>query len=221
MQISRKDFIKVSVAGLATVVGLSTKSLADAKQENEKRYGMVIDLRRCMGCHACSVACKTEYKVPLGVYKSWVIENERGEFPDVKRNFLPVLCNHCHNSPCTKVCPTKATFKNADGVVVQNDKDCIGCKYCIQACPYERKFYNKKTKVANKCDFCKHRLDQGVLPSCVNTCNSDARIFGDLNDVNSEISKLIRNNNVFVLKGNLGTNPHVYYIGIDGLMLNN
>jgi len=180
-----------------------------------RRFGMVIDLRKCFGCHACSVACKSEFDVPLGYWKSWVMTSERGEYPAVQRNFVPVLCNHCDEPPCTDVCPTGATYKRDDGIVMQEDERCIGCGYCIQACPYKAKFKHPTGKVANKCDFCVDRVDQGLLPSCVNTCNARARIFGDLNDPESDISKVLRKNSVQTLRPEFGTEPRVFYIGLD------
>ncbi len=176
---------------------------------------MVIDLRRCFGCHACSVACKAEQDVPLGYFKSWVVVSEKGTFPDVKRDFVPVLCNHCDRPPCVEACPTKATRQRRDGIVTQDDNLCIGCKYCMQACPYAVKYSDPVLETAQKCDFCLHRVEQGMLPACVNTCNARARIFGDLNDPDSAVSRLIATNAVQTLRPAMGTDPHVFYIGLD------
>jgi tetrathionate reductase subunit B len=140
---------------------------------------------------------------------------ERGEYPQVQRNFLPLLCNQCDNPPCVDVCPSGATYRREDGIVMQVDEKCIGCKACIQGCPYRVKFVNPETKTAQKCDFCVHRVDQGIVPSCVNTCNARARIFGDLNNPDSEISKVIQENKVQSLRTELGTEPRVFYIGLD------
>ncbi len=179
------------------------------------RYGMVIDLRRCFGCHACSVACKAEQDVPLGYFKSWVQVTEKGRYPHVRRQFLPVLCNHCDRPACVEVCPTKATRQRRDGMVTIDDETCIGCKYCIQACPYGARYSDPRTKTAQKCDFCLHRVEQGMLPACVNTCNARARVFGDLNDPDSAISRLIAGNPVQILRPQMGTEPHVFYIAFD------
>jgi len=176
---------------------------------------MVVDLRRCYGCHACSVACKAEQDVPLGYFKSWVIVSEKGRYPNVQRNFVPVLCNQCNKPPCVALCPTGATKQHENGIVTQDASVCIGCKYCIQACPYGARYADPKTKTVQKCDFCLHRIEQGMLPACVNTCNARARVFGDLNDPNSAVSQLIASNAVQTLRRAMGTEPRVFYIGLD------
>ncbi len=216
ISINRRNFIKgISVA---TAVGAGAAALpkaAGAARANP-HYGMLIDLRRCIGCHACSVACKAEFDVPLGKTRSWVEYVEKGRYPHVSRSFLPRLCNHCTHPPCVPVCPTEATWKREeDGIVVVDPDTCIGCKYCIQACPYDARFLNPVTGVADKCDFCLHRVSQGLAPACVETCIGRARIFGDLNDPDSEISKMIASNPVSVLRPEKGTEPNVYYIAAD------
>lgn len=179
------------------------------------RYGMLIDLRRCIGCHACSVACKAEFDVPLGVYRSWVEYAEKGDFPNVRRSFLPRLCNHCNHPPCVSVCRTGATWKREEDGVVVDPAICIGCKYCIQACPYDARFINPETGAADECDFCLRRVEKGLVPSCVNTCLGRARIFGDLNDPDSEIAVQVASNPVTVLRPEQGTEPNVFYIDLD------
>ncbi|MBI4743924.1 MAG: 4Fe-4S dicluster domain-containing protein [Actinobacteria bacterium] len=178
----------------------------------EKRYAMVLDLRRCIGCHACHVACKSENEVPFGVFRTHVRYYERGEYPDTKLYFLPVLCNHCKHPACVRVCPTGASWKRDDGIVLVDYDKCIGCKYCMAACPYGVRFIHPEKQVADKCTFCVHRVDAGIAPSCVNTCIGRARIFGDMNDPNSEVAKLIATNPVTVLKPEKGTYPTVFYI---------
>ena len=205
--------IATSVLGARTI---KTNGKDKGKKGRKVQYGMVIDVRKCIGCHACTVACKSEFDVPLGVNRTWVEYVEKGTYPNVGRSFLPRLCNHCSEPPCVHVCPTNATYKRAqDGIVVIDDGLCIGCKYCILACPYDARFLNPVTKIADKCDFCIHRVSQGLDPACVNTCVSGARIFGDLADSDSIVSKLIARNRVTVLRREMGTQPNVYYIAAD------
>ncbi len=224
----RREFLKsaggVAVGAVAGAVALSQAQGVGAKgsqliatsNTNRVQYGMLIDLRRCIGCHSCSVACKAEADVPLGVARSWVEYTEKGEYPNTGRSFLPRLCNHCSDPDCVRVCPTGATYKRPqDGIVVVDQGVCIGCLYCAQACPYGARFLNPVTRFADKCDLCIHRVSKGLVPSCVNTCQGRARVFGDINDVTSEIHKLIAKHPVSVLREHIGTGPNVYYIGLD------
>ena len=215
MKLSRRNLMKGmatgAMAAAATDVGMARADTVG----RAPRYGMVIDLRKCFGCHACSVACKAEQDVSLGYFKSWVIVSERGDFPNVRRQFLPVLCNQCANPPCVDGCPTGATWQRADGIVMQDEETCIGCSYCVLACPYDVKYLDPRTKTAQKCDFCVHRVEQGLLPACVSTCNGEARVFGDLNDPHSQVSRMIRKFKVQPLLKHMGTDPRVFYIDID------
>lgn len=213
--VCRRRFIaKTALAGVgAGVILAKRKAQAVTKAVKGKRYGMVIDLRRCIGCHACTVACKSEFNVPLGVWRAWVIVKEDGEYPHSRRSFTPKLCNNCRNSPCIKICPTGASYYNEDDISSIDEQKCIGCKLCVQTCPYKQRFINPDKKTADKCTLCMHRVRKGLVPSCVNTCVGRARIFGDFNDPDSEVSELVRNNKVSVLKPELGTKPQVYYIG--------
>jgi len=179
------------------------------------RWGMVVDLRRCIGCHACSVACKAENEVPVGVYRAWVKYVDKGAYPNVTRQFLPRLCNHCKSPSCVRVCPTKATYKRGDGAVVVDNGLCIGCRSCMTACPYDARFINPVTDTADKCTFCVHRIEKGLLPACVQSCLGRARIFGDLNDPKSEISLYVAKNPVKQLKPSTGNDPSVFYIGLE------
>jgi tetrathionate reductase subunit B len=219
MSISRRKFLKGAGLAGAAAATVTVPGCTGVRKTNKPgdgpRYGMVIDLRRCFGCHACSIACKAEQDVPLGRFKCWVNVSERGNYPNVRRDFLPVLCNHCDNPPCVSVCPSGATYQREDGIVMQDDEVCIGCKYCIQACPYGVRYSDPDKKSAEKCDFCVHRLDQGVLPACVNTCNARARVFGDLNDPDSAVSRLLASTPVQSLRPAMGTDPRVFYIGLD------
>ncbi len=216
--VDRRTFLRGTAAAVAVGVGAAagSNSARAAVTARTPRYGMLIDLRKCMGCHACSVACKAEFDVPLGNFRSWVEYVEKGTYPNVSRHFVPRLCNHCNHPPCVSVCPTGATWKRKeDGIVVVDPDICIGCKYCIQACPYDARFLNPVTGVADKCDFCLHRVSKGLEPSCVQTCIGRARIFGDLNDPESEISRLVATNPVTVLRPEQGTEPNVFYIDLD------
>ncbi|MDH5355136.1 MAG: 4Fe-4S dicluster domain-containing protein [Gammaproteobacteria bacterium] len=215
---TRRDFLhKLGVSAAATAVaGTQPLTAHAAVRKRNIQYAMLIDTRRCTGCHACSVACKAEYDVPLGVNRSWVEYVEKGDYPNVTRNFLPRLCNHCDHPDCVSVCPTGATYKREeDGVVVIDEDVCIGCGYCIQACPYDMRFLNPVTGTAEKCDFCEHLVSKGIQPACVETCIGSARIFGDINDPTSEIAQMIATNPVSVLRPDKGTEPNVYYIAAD------
>ena len=219
-KLSRRAFFagSAAAAGAAGATALATGDGAKAATGTARktRYAMVIDARRCYGVQACTVACKAEYKVPLGENRSWVEEVEKGNYPATSRSFLPRLCNHCDEPACVPVCPTGATWKREeDGIVVIDKNICIGCKYCVQACPYDMRFVNEDTGTADKGDFCIHRVSQGLNPACVEACPSRARIFGDLNDPESEVSKLVAENPVTVLRPEKGTQPNVYYIGAD------
>ncbi|RZI40422.1 4Fe-4S dicluster domain-containing protein [Herbaspirillum sp. HC18] len=202
---------------------LRVSSVETRGKEGVKRYAMVIDLRRCIGCDACMVACKAEFDVPLGVFRTWVPYKVVGKYPNVKKQFMPRLCNHCDNPPCVRACPVGATYKVEDGgFVLQHYDRCIGCKACMASCPYNARFmlpksrtYTDITSVVDKCTFCHHRVTQGLAPACVQTCIGRARIFGDINDPKSEVSKLVANMPTQVLRPEEGTKPHVFYIGLD------
>jgi len=184
----------------------------------QKRYAMVIDLRRCIGCHSCTVTCKMENNVPDGYYRSWVLEADKGNYPNVTRVKLPRLCNQCEKASCEQVCPTGATYYNNDGIVSIDKDKCIGCRYCVAACPYDARYLHPEKGTVDKCDFCISRVKEGLLPACVSTCVSHARYFGDLNDPNSEVSQLLSKHPYQTLRPDLGTNPNVYYIGLDEAM---
>jgi Fe-S-cluster-containing dehydrogenase component/formate-dependent nitrite reductase membrane component NrfD len=179
------------------------------------RYGFVIDQRACIGCHACTVACKSENEVPLGVFRTWVKYVEKGAFPNSRRHFLVERCNHCENAPCVQICPTAALFKRPDGIVDFDKDRCIGCKACMQACPYDAIYIDPETNTAAKCHFCAHRLDVGLQPACVQVCPEEAIIFGDLDDPTSRISQLVGREPVQVRRPEQGTKPKLFYIGAD------
>lgn len=181
-------------------------------------YGFVIDNRACIGCHACSTACKSENSVPLGVSRTWVKYTETGTYPDTQRHFQVTRCNHCANPPCVRICPTQAMYQRDDGIV-EFDKDaCIGCKACMQACPYDAIHVDPETHTASKCHFCAHRTDLGLEPACAVVCPTHAILAGDLDDPTSEISRVVAREKVSVRKPEQGTAPKVFYI--DGSAVN-
>jgi tetrathionate reductase subunit B len=183
----RRGFLRAAGASLAgSIAGLfgSTESAlaAPPAEGSPKRLGMVIDLERCIGCHACTAACKAENHVPLGVFRDWVEEHVLGEYPHATPYFLPKLCNQCTDPGCLRACPTGAIFMRSDGIVDINHDICIGCRACNQACPYGATFMDPVRGTADKCNFCAHRVDQELRPACVDVCPTQCRIFGDLND---------------------------------------
>jgi Fe-S-cluster-containing dehydrogenase component/formate-dependent nitrite reductase membrane component NrfD len=179
------------------------------------RYGFVIDNRKCIGCHACTVACKSEHDVPIGVNRTWVKQVETGEFPDVRRSFHVMRCNHCADAPCTEICPTSALYTRDDGIVDFDNRRCIGCKGCMQACPYDALYIDPDSHTAAKCNFCSHRVDRGLQPACVVACPEQAIIAGDVMDAGSFISQLLATQPVQVRRPEKGTLPSLYYIDGD------
>ncbi len=219
------------------------------------KYGMVIDLHKCSGCAACTIACKNENNVPDGIKWADFVTETKGNFPNVTFDFIPTLCNHCDDAPCVEACPVdpKAIFKNDSGMTLNSAERCIGCQACVGACPYgvvsfnadephefwqdeEGKevtekaggtvipYYNpnrartwdgkgiRPKRVVEKCSFCDHRVTAGKNTYCSEACPAKARIFGDLDDPNSEVSKLLKEHDSFRLQEDLGTEPRVYYI---------
>ncbi|NNE74744.1 MAG: polysulfide reductase NrfD [Acidimicrobiales bacterium] len=179
------------------------------------RLGFLLDSDSCIGCHACTVACKSEHDVPLGVNRTWVKYIETGQFPNTARKFNVMRCNQCDDAPCMKICPTNALFRADNGVVDFQDDDCIGCKSCMNACPYDALYINPETNTAHKCNMCNHRLEVGLEPSCQIVCPTEAIKIGDLDDPNSEISRIIARDDVAVRAPEQNTKPKVYYRGAD------
>lgn len=179
------------------------------------KYGFVIDNRKCIGCHACTVACKSEHDVPIGVNRTWVKQTEKGEFPNTRRIFSVSRCNHCTDAPCVEICPVEALFVRDDGIVDFNNDRCIGCKSCMQACPYDALYIDPETHTAAKCNYCAHRVDVGLEPACVNVCPEHAIISGDMENPDTEIAQLLSREQVTVRKPEKGTKPNVFYIDGD------
>jgi Fe-S-cluster-containing dehydrogenase component/formate-dependent nitrite reductase membrane component NrfD len=183
-------------------------------------YGFIIDNRKCIGCHACTVACKAEHEVPVGVNRTWVKYIEKGEFPNTRRLFSVMRCNHCDDAPCVEICPTKALFTRPDGIVDFDNRRCIGCKACMQACPYDALYINPDTHTAAKCNYCAHRVDIGLEPACVIVCPEQAIVSGDVDDPSSAISRLLAREEVTARKTEKGTYPKLFYIDGDEVSLN-
>jgi Fe-S-cluster-containing dehydrogenase component/formate-dependent nitrite reductase membrane component NrfD len=178
-------------------------------------YGFAIDLRKCIGCHACTIACKAEHQIPIGVNRCWVKTVEKGVFPATRRFFFPVLCNQCDEAPCARICPTNALFKRRDGIVDLHGDACIGCRACMVACPYDQLFIDPDTRTAEKCNFCANRVENELLPACVSVCPTECRIFGDLDDPESEVARIRQLDTAAVRKPEKGTIPKVFYLGAE------
>ena len=186
---------------------------------SEQRLGMAIDLALCIGCNACAVACKMENGVGLGHFNTWVESWDVDRDGDVRRASVPKLCNHCANPACVSVCPTGASYVDADGSVQIDTGKCIGCKYCMAACPYGVRYLVEETGDVHKCTFCHHRSSNGLLPACVGTCVTKARVFGDLNDPDSDVSKLLAEaGGGEVLLADMGMESSVRYVDLEETM---
>lgn len=201
------------------------------------KLGMVINLDRCIGCHTCANACKMQNNVPMGML--WnrvltegcdVVDGAVGTYPNLSRTYLPIACQHCENAPCQKVCPTGATYTDEVGRVLVDYDKCIGCRMCMAACPYNARVFNwnepvrdpdfnygdarvpvRPKGVMEKCTLCKERTDDGQEPMCVVCCPTKARIYGDLEDPESDVSRTIKESNAYVLLEDRGTDPKVHY----------
>jgi len=197
-------------AGFPPMTASSQPSEA-AGHDKPVKWGKVIDNERCIACHACTIACKQEHLVPLGVTRTYVKQVEVGAFPDVRRHFQVTRCNQCDEPPCVEACPVTAMFQRPDGIVDFDREICIGCKACIAACPYDAIYINPENHSAEKCNFCAHRVDQGLTPACVAVCPTQAIIIGDLRDPESSVSRIVARDKVDVRKPEKDTRPKLFY----------
>jgi tetrathionate reductase subunit B len=200
-------------------------------------WGYSIDTSKCIGCNACVRACRAENNVPEGVFRTWVERyrvDQKGEvhvdaatdgdfvFEEAdsdlvveKAFFVPKICNHCSKSVCNQVCPVGASYKTKDGVVLVDEERCIGCGYCVQACPYGTRFINPTNHISDKCTLCYHRITRGESTACVQACPTGTRLFGNLKDPNSELSMILKQRNYRLLRPEMGTHPKCYYLELD------
>ena len=216
---------------------LNAAEKAPAYDWEKYLYAFVVDTTKCIGCGRCVAACKAENNVPGGKYRTWVeryiiteshkvlvdspngaingFENKNIDERIAKAFFVPKLCNQCAKPVCVQVCPVGATYRTKDGVVLVDAKHCVGCGYCVQSCPYGVRFINPRTHTADKCTWCYQRITKGLKPACVQACPREARLFGNLKDPDSRIKQIIDRERLGVLKPAEGTEPQVYYLGLD------
>jgi Fe-S-cluster-containing dehydrogenase component len=177
-----------------------------------KRYGMAVDTRRCVGCNACVISCKTENAVPLGGFRDWIVQEVHGTFPDLSMQIRSERCNQCDEAPCVDACPTGASHVGEGGVVLVTRRKCTGCKACIASCPYGARYVDPEGGFVDKCTFCLHRVKRGVEPACVTTCPTRSLTFGDLADPQSAVARLVATRRADVVKPEAGTEPQVFFL---------
>lgn len=180
--------------------------------DKKKRYALVVDSRKCINCKACVVACKAENGVPVGKFRNWITEERRGTYPHLLATFDPEQCEHCQNPSCVRVCPTGASWQREDGIVLVKFDDCIGCRYCMIACPYNARYFREDEGVVDKCTFCVQRVDKGKIPACVETCPSKVRLFGDLDDPDGALAQMLMTRRYLTKKSETGNGPQLYYL---------
>lgn len=234
-------FSTISVLNkIKNVSAQANNNSSDYNWEDHK-WGFIVDTTICIGCGRCVKACNIENNVPSSSHytRTWIeryVIDEEGEvyvdspnlgqdgFDNTKEHyenvninksfFVPKLCNHCENPPCVQVCPVGATYVTKDGVILIDKEYCIGCGYCIQTCPYKARYLNHKLGIADKCTWCYHRITKGFKTACVEVCPTGARIIGDLNDHESELSRVLKKKRTNILKAEYGTEPNVFYVGL-------
>jgi Fe-S-cluster-containing dehydrogenase component len=219
-------------------VAAGTPEISPNYSRPEHWWGMLVDIDKCIGCGNCVRACAAENSVPDGYFRTWVeryhVAGWQQETPQVdspnggkngfppskavggKNFFVPKMCNHCEDSPCTQVCPVGATFRSIDGVVLVDEKYCLGCRYCIQACPYGCRFLHPAKHTAEKCSLCYHRITKGLTTACCESCPTGARQLADLKNPKDPIHEYLKTHSVQVLKPHLATGAKVYYHDLDG-----
>ncbi len=175
------------------------------------RYAMTMDTKLCVGCADCVVACQTENNVPEGYCRDWIVENVDGTYPLLDLEIRSERCNHCADTPCVRTCPTGASHVIEGGIVKVTHEECIGCGACIESCPYDARYFHPDGYV-DKCTFCDHRVAAGDVTACVSVCPTHALTFGDLDDSESEISKLLATRKWKVNAEEAGTKPQVYFL---------
>ena len=243
--VSRREFMQRSghaIAGAAVIAlvlpeEMATSATGEGYDWNRHRWVYLIDTTKCIGCGSCARACRAENSVPEDMYRTWIeryqipIEGEaivdspsggeHGFDPSTtgmnvrKAFFVPKICNHCSATPCTQVCPVGASFTTRDGVVLVDAEHCIGCGYCIQACPYGSRFMNPTTHTADKCTLCYHRISKGLSPACVGICPVGARRLGDRENPDDPVNEILATRRIQVLQPELLTRPKCYYLGLD------
>ncbi|MCP4717556.1 MAG: 4Fe-4S dicluster domain-containing protein [Deltaproteobacteria bacterium] len=243
METKRRDFLKQTGwtllgSGLyISIMPLLPSDAAASSTGTDNLYAYLVDTEKCIGCGKCAAACRTENSVPSECYRTWIerysmtadgkttVDSPHGGemgFEPLKTNktvdkafFVPKLCNHCKNPNCVQVCPVGATYVTKEGFVLVDEKHCIGCSYCAQACPYGARFINPVTHTADKCTWCYHRAQKGLMPACVTVCPAGARAFGKIDDPGSTVHKVLKQKRLMVLKPETGNEPMVFYVGLD------
>jgi Fe-S-cluster-containing dehydrogenase component len=175
------------------------------------RFAMAMDTRKCVGCSACVLACKSENNTPEGFNRDWIVTETRGEFPNLTQEIRSERCHHCDAPPCDTACPTGATFVGFGGIVLVDAERCTGCKACIAACPYDARYVHPDGHV-DKCTFCIHRVEKGLMPACVTVCPTRSLVFGDLDDPDSEISEVLKTREWKVQLEEAGTLPNLFFL---------
>jgi Fe-S-cluster-containing dehydrogenase component len=238
MDKDRRNFIKTVIHGslLITVFPL-IPSRVHASRTPGHMYAFIVDTERCIGCGKCVDACKKENNVPEEFYRTWVerytvledgeviVDSSHGGSHGFKpleikagiekSFFVPKLCNHCKKPNCVQVCPVGATYVSMEGVVLVDEKHCVGCSYCLQACPYGARYIHPERKTADKCTWCYHRVKKGLEPACVLVCPAGARQFGRVDDPKSPVCRILKEKRLQVLKPETGNRPMTFYVGLD------